>query len=69
MSSANRQEDQVVRNDTTERRQSSTPTADVTAGVRARSFAGIDLDINDKTAEREVLARADADFDRIFGSD
>ena len=53
--------------DTTEQRKTA-PTADVTAGVRARSFAGIDLDINDKTAER-VLARADADFDRIFGSD
>ena len=56
----------MVRNDNTEQRKTA-PAADVTAGIRARSFAGIDLDINDKTVEREVLARADADFDRIFG--
>jgi hypothetical protein len=57
----------VVRNDTEQRK--ATPTADVPAGVRARSFAGTQLDIDDKNVARAVLARADDDFDRIFGSD
>ena len=38
--------------------------ADVPTGVRARSFAGTNLDIRDKDVEREVLARADPDFER-----
>jgi hypothetical protein len=38
--------------------------ADVPTGVRARSFAGTNLDIRDEGVEREVLARADPDFER-----
>jgi len=67
-SSAIRQEDQMVRDDT-EQRNSSIPTADVPADVRARSFAGTNLDINDKAVAREVLSRAAADFERIFGAE
>jgi hypothetical protein len=46
-----------------------------TAGIvalpkqRARSFAGADLGINDQVIEREVIARADEDFERIFGAE
>jgi hypothetical protein len=58
----------MVRNDT-EQRNSSAATADAPAGVRARSFAGANLDINDKAVAREVLMRADADFERIFGAE
>ena len=57
----------MVRNDTEQRK--ATPTADVRAGARARSFAGTQLDIDDKNVARAVLVRADDDFDRIFGSD
>jgi hypothetical protein len=39
------------------------------ARARRRSFAGVDLDIGSPQATREVIARADADFERIFGSD
>ena len=57
----------MVRNDTEQRK--TPPTADVPAGVRARSFAGTQLDIDDKNVARAVLARADDDFDGIFGSE
>ena len=57
----------MVRKDTEQRK--ATPTADVPAGVRARSFAATQLDIDDKNVARAVLARADDDFDRIFGSE
>jgi hypothetical protein len=46
-----------------------------TAGIvappkqRARSFADADLGINDQVVEREVITRADVDFERIFGSE
>jgi hypothetical protein len=33
------------------------------------SNGGTNLGLNDKTAEREVLARADNDFERLFGAD
>jgi hypothetical protein len=33
------------------------------------SNGGTNLGLNDKTAEREVLARADKDFERLFGAD
>ena len=53
-----------------EQRKTTQVTADVTAaGVRARSFFGTNLGLNEKTAEREVLARADKDFERLFGAD
>jgi hypothetical protein len=53
-----------------EQRKTIQATADVLAGgVRVRSFSGTDLGLNDKTAEREVLARADKDFERLFGAD
>jgi len=58
----------MVRDDT-EQRNSSIPTADVPADVRARAFAGTNLDINDKAVAREVLSRAAADFERIFGAE
>ena len=57
----------MVRNDTEQRK--TAPTADVPAGVRARSFGATQLDIDDKNVARAVLARADDDFDRIFGSE
>jgi hypothetical protein len=57
----------MVRNDTEQRR--TAPTADVPAGARARSFSGTDLGLNDVAAEREILARADKDFERLFGAD
>ena len=57
----------MVRNDTEQRK--ATPTADVPAGARARSFGATQLDIDDKNVTRAVLARADDDFDRIFGSE
>ena len=48
-----------------EQRKTTQATADITAaGVRARSFFGTNLGLNEKTAEREVLARADKDFAR-----
>jgi hypothetical protein len=56
----------MVRNDTDQRK--TAPTADVPAGVRARSFAGTPLDTGDKQLEHEVLARADKDFERLFGA-
>ena len=44
--------------------------ADVPAAVvRARSFFGTNLGLNEKTAERDILARADKDFERLFGAD
>ena len=53
-----------------EQRKTTQATADVpAAGVRARSFLGTNLGLNEKTAEREVLARADKDFERLFGAD
>ena len=53
-----------------EQRKTTQATADVlAAGVRARSFFGTNLGLNEKTAEREVLARADKDFERLFGAD
>ncbi len=39
------------------------------ARARRRSFANADLDIGSPHATREVIARADADFERIFGGD
>jgi hypothetical protein len=56
----------MVRNDTEQRK--TAPTADVPAGARARSFSGTDLGLNDVAAEREILARADKDFERLFGA-
>jgi hypothetical protein len=37
--------------------------------ARRRSFANVDLAIDDPQTAREVIARADADFERIFGRD
>jgi hypothetical protein len=36
--------------------------------ARRRSFAFGNLDVENADVTREVVARADADFDRIFGS-
>jgi hypothetical protein len=53
-----------------EQRKTTQATADVpAAGVRARSFFGTNLGLNEKTAEREVLARVDKDFARLIGAD
>ena len=38
------------------------------ARVQRRSFAGGNTAIDDPLITREVIARADADFERIFGS-
>jgi hypothetical protein len=51
-----------------ERQRKTTPTTDVPAGNPAHSFAGTNLDIDDKAAEREILARAERDFSRLFGA-
>lgn len=58
----------MVRNSTEQERKTAS-TADVPAGARARSFAGTDLGLGDKAIEREVIARADEDFERLFGAD
>jgi hypothetical protein len=53
------------------RDKSSRRTAGIVAPAkrRARSFAGADLGINDQVIEGEVIARADEDFERIFGAE
>jgi hypothetical protein len=58
----------MVRN-STEQKRKTVATADVPAGARPRSFAGTDLGFGDKAIERDVLARADEDFERLFGAD
>lgn len=39
------------------------------ARPRRRSFSAADLPIDDPQAAREVIARAESDFERIFGRD